>query len=94
MARDCQLGNECQILLCCDVFLLCQFDAVNERLHWCFAETPSALMWPVIVICFQPLIQVALQLFDGAIELFAEGNAVEFVQHGLVKAFADTVSLG
>ena len=41
----------------------------------------------------QPLIDVRLKRLKALVDLLAEGHAIEFVEDGLVKAFADAVGL-
>jgi hypothetical protein len=40
-----------------------------------------------------PLVEVSLQVLDGAVELLAERDAVERVEQGLVEPLADAVGL-
>ena len=39
------------------------------------------------------MIEIGLQLGDAVVELLAEGNPVELVQHGLVEALANAIGL-
>jgi hypothetical protein len=45
------------------------------------------------IVPFEPLVEIGLQLFDRAVELFSERNAVELVQHGFVEALDDAIGL-
>src|SRR5207237_8498915 len=57
------------------------------------AEAPTALMGSSLIVFGDPGIEVGLQLVDRAIDLLAEGDAVELVQHGAMEALADAVGL-
>jgi hypothetical protein len=57
------------------------------------AFAPAFLVRPASIELFKPLVEIGLQLFDRAIELFSERNAVELVQHGLVEPLHDAVGL-
>ena len=46
-----------------------------------------------MVVFGDPGIEVGLQLVDGAIDLLAKRDAIEFVKHGAVEALADAVGL-
>src|SRR5208337_1786614 len=50
-------------------------------------------MRPVSIELFDPPIEIGLQLCDGAIKLFAEGDAIELVQHGFVEPLHDSIGL-
>ena len=50
-------------------------------------------MGPASIELFEPLIEIGLQLCDGAIKLFPEGDAIELVQHGLVEPLHDPIGL-
>ena len=50
-------------------------------------------MWPCFVVFAEPDIEIGLQLVDRTVHLFAERDTVELVEHRLVEAFADAVSL-
>ena len=50
-------------------------------------------MWPLLVVAFDPEIEIVLQLLDRGIKLLAEGDAVELVKDGLVEALSDTIRL-
>ena len=49
-------------------------------------------MWPRFVVLTDPRIKVNLQLIDGTIHFFAEGDAVKLVEQGLVEALTDPLS--
>src|SRR4051794_168572 len=74
-------------------FLHCHGYCVEEGLHRGFAEAPTALMWPRLVVLADPCIEIVLQLVHRTIYSFAERDTIEFVQHGLVEALADAVGL-
>ena len=50
-------------------------------------------MWPRLVVFADPHIKIGLQLVNGTVHLFAEGDAVKLIEHGLMEALADTVGL-
>src|SRR6266568_5697823 len=76
-----------------DHFLLGRRQCVKESLHRRLAEAPASLMWPRLIVFANPQIKIGLELVDRTIHLFAEGDAVELVEHGLVEALADAVGL-
>ena len=48
-------------------------------------------MRPVSIELLEALIEIGVQLCDGAIKLFAEGDAIELVQHCLVEPLHDAI---
>ena len=42
----------------------------------------------------QPSVEIGLQFVDRPVELLAEGDAVELVQHGFVEALDNAIGLG
>jgi hypothetical protein len=50
-------------------------------------------MCSFIIVVFQPFVQIGLQLFNVAIEFFAERNLIELLQDRPMKALADPVGL-
>jgi hypothetical protein len=50
-------------------------------------------MCALLIVAGDPGIEVGLQLLDAAVDPLAEGDLVEFLQHRLVKTFADAVGL-
>ena len=40
-----------------------------------------------------PLVQIGLQFLNGAVDLLAEGDAIELIEQRFVEALADTVCL-
>ena len=50
-------------------------------------------MWSRLIVLCNPGIKISLQLRNRAIELLAEGDAVELVQQRLVETLADAVGL-
>src|SRR6516162_3773512 len=48
-------------------------------------------MWSTIIVFDQPGIEISLQLVKRVIDLLAEGNSVELVQHGAMETLADAV---
>src|ERR1700758_5735942 len=57
------------------------------------AETPAALMRPVLIVFEEPSIEIGLQLVDRPIDPFSERDPIEFIEHGAMKALADAVGL-
>src|ERR1700758_4225218 len=55
------------------------------------AETPGALMRPVLIVFEEPSIEIGLQLVDRPIDPFSERDPIEFIEHGAMKALADAV---
>jgi hypothetical protein len=45
------------------------------------------------VVVGDPRVEVGLQFVDTAVDLFAEGDAVELVEQGFVEPLADAVGL-
>ena len=45
------------------------------------------------VVVVEPLIQISLHLFDGFVQVFPEGNLLEFLQDRLVEPLTNAVSL-
>lgn len=45
------------------------------------------------IVRLDPCIEISLELVDGLVDLFAEGDPVELVEHRLVQAFNDAVAL-
>ena len=74
-----------------DHFLLRQRRRVKEGLHRRLAEAPSSLVRPFLVVALDPIIEIALQLADRAVDLLAEGDAVELVEHGLVEPLNNAI---
>src|SRR3954464_3847705 len=76
-----------------DHLLLGERDGVKEGLPRGLAKAPAALMRPVLVVAPDPLIKVALQFGDRAVDALAERDPIELVQHRLVEALNDAVGL-
>lgn len=57
------------------------------------AVTPPPPVLPFIVVLAEPRIKVRLQGRDRFVDLFAEGDAVELVERGLVQSLDDPVGL-
>ncbi len=58
-----------------------------------FSEAPLSLVGPGLVELAHPEVEVRLELHDRLVEIFAEGDAIELVEHGLVEALDDAVGL-
>jgi hypothetical protein len=82
------------MLLGRDHFLLRHGHCVKQGLHRRFAEASASLMRPLFIVLADPQIQVGLQLVDCTVHLFAERDAVEFVEHSPVEALPDAVGRG
>jgi hypothetical protein len=48
-------------------------------------------MGPGLVELSHPEVEVGLEVLDRLVELLAEGDAIELVEHGLVEALDDAV---
>src|SRR5262249_20027470 len=48
-------------------------------------------MRPPLVVVDEPGVEIGLQLFDGAINLFAERHPVELVEQRAVETLADSI---
>ncbi len=44
-----------------------------------------SLVGAFIIVVIDPFVQIVLQLLDGLIDLFAEGDLIELLQDGLVE---------
>ena len=62
-------------------------------MHRRFAEAPSSLVRPFLVVVLDPIIEIAVQLADRAVDFLAEGDAVELVEHGLVEPLNNSIRL-
>ena len=62
-------------------------------MHWGLAETPAALMRPMLIVFEKPSIEIGLQLVDRPIDPFSERDPIEFIEHGAMEALADAVGL-
>src|SRR6266496_3504324 len=87
------IGFWCPMSLGCDHFLLGRRQCVKEGLHRRLAEALASLMWPRLIVFAKPQIKIGLELVDRTIHIFAEGDAIELVEHGLVEGLADAVCL-
>ena len=76
-----------------EAFLAREREGVKEGLERGLSEAPLALMGPDLVELAHPEIEVGLQVVDSGVDLLAEGDAVELVEHGLVEALDDAVGL-
>src|SRR6516165_6995470 len=88
-SRSCGVG-----LICRDDllgFFARERERVKEGLQGGLSEAPLALMGPGLVELAHPEVEVGLQVLDRRVELLAEGDAVELVEHGLVEALDDAV---
>ena len=66
---------------------------VKEGLHRRLAEAPSPLMRPVLGVTLDPGIEVGLKFGDRSIDLLAEDDAIELIEHRLVEPLNDAISL-
>jgi len=48
---------------------------------------------PFLVIALDPIIEIALQVADRAIDLLAERHAIELVEDGLMEPLGDAIGL-
>src|ERR1700733_13463891 len=64
---------------------------VKERLHRRFAEAPSSLVRPFLIVTLDPAIEIDLEIGDRAVDLLAKGDAIELIEHGLMEPFDDAI---
>ena len=76
-----------------EAFFFRDWEGVKESLDRRLSEAPFALMRPDLVELAHPEIEVGLQLLDRRVDLLAEGDAIELVEHGLVKTLDNSVGL-
>ena len=50
-------------------------------------------MRPFLVVGLDPIIEIALQVADRAVDFLAERDAVELVEHRLVEPLDDSIGL-
>ena len=62
-------------------------------MHRRLAEAPLPLVRPDFIKLSHPGVEIGLQLVDRRIDLFAEGDAIELVEHGFVETLDDGVGL-
>lgn len=62
-------------------------------MHRGFAIAPAPLMGAHLIVVLDPSVQIRLQSLDGGVDLLAEGNPIELVEHGAVEALTDAVGL-
>jgi transposase len=58
------IGFWCPTPSGCDHLLLRHRHCIKEGLPWRFAEAPSPLMWPFLIIFSNPKVKIGLQLVD------------------------------
>src|SRR6202021_487207 len=51
-------------------------------------------MWPFLVVSLGPGIEVGLKFGDRSIDLLAEDDAIELIEHRLVEPLNDPIGLG
>ena len=66
-------------------------ERVKESLKRRLSEAPLPLMGPDLVEPAHPEIEVDLKVIDRGVDLLAEGDAVELIEHGFVEALDDAV---
>jgi hypothetical protein len=59
--------------------------------HRRFAEAPSSLVRPFLIVTWDPAIKIDLEIGDRAVDLLAKGDAIELIEHRLVEALDDAV---
>jgi hypothetical protein len=69
-------------------FFAREWKRVKEGL---MGETPLALMGSGLIEPTHLEIEVGLEVLDRLLELLAEGDAIESVEHGLAEALHDAV---
>ena len=50
-------------------------------------------MGPLLIVFFEPGIEIGLQLLQRSIDLLPKRDAIEFIQHGLVEPLTDSIRL-
>ena len=50
-------------------------------------------MRPVLIVTLNPAIKIELEIGDRAIDLLAEGDAIELIEHRLVEPLNDAIRL-
>ena len=50
-------------------------------------------MWPPYIVLREPDIEIGLQLRERAVDLLAERDAIELLEHGAMEALADAIGL-
>ena len=70
-----------------------QGDGVQQSLAGRFVEAVFARVRSLFIVLLDPHIQVLVEFFQGGVHFFTEDHAVEFILHGAMKTFADTVGL-
>ena len=75
-----------------DLFVAGERDCVKKGLHGGLPEAVAALMSSGLVLLIDPEIEIGLKLSDSVVDPFAERDAVELVEQGLVEALHDTVN--
>ena len=76
-----------------DLFVAGERGCVKEGLHRGFSEAVAALMSSGLVVLIDPEIEIGLKLSDGVVDFFAESDAIELVEQGLVEALDNTIRL-
>ena len=51
-------------------------------------------MRPPVIVLVDELVQITWQLLERVVQRLPKGDAIELVEHGLAKAFADAVGCG
>lgn len=59
-----------------------------------FGLCSVSLVGPLVIVPVHEIIQILLQRFQIPVQFFPECNPVKFIQHRLVKSFANTICLG
>ena len=58
-----------------------------------FAEAPSSLVRPFLIVTLDPAIKIDLEIGDRAVDLLAKGDAIELIEHRLVEPLDDAIRL-
>ena len=62
-------------------------------MHRRFAEAPSSLVRPFLIVTLDPAIKIDLEIGNRAVDLFAKGDAIELIEHRLVEPLDDAIRL-
>src|ERR1700677_1399879 len=64
---------------------------VKEGLHRRFAEAPSSLVRPFLIVTLDPTIKIDLEIGDRAVDRLAKGDAIELIERRLVEPLDDAI---
>ena len=59
-----------------------------------FSRSSIAVMGSLLVVILDPLVQILLQLFDGAIDLLPKSNAIKLLLNRFAEALTNAIVCG